>query len=304
MVRLLGFKQVRKPKTLIHFATGGIAHFLNLLGNSINFCRESGLKLVVSSEYHQPLGRLQLDQIFQLEAPFDAYQSIPSHIQKSFGDLRPIRFERENIGLVSMVSSLDATRLFAGYLPSQDFAGKFAPTTGDWVPGLVQERLKMLPDSLLTAVDSLSLRGGFQEAVLRRENSLGGPFIGVHFRNTDYFNDINDTISRVSDTIERTGIESVYWCTDDSSSIDEAKERLPGVHIQHKQDFDSAGMTNLHYGLSGEQSINHLQNTFADLFTLSIADEHIPSAQSSWRRLVPLLRAEKEMAQKFFGLNS
>ena len=45
----------RRP-ILFHYASGGLSHFLSLLGNSLTFAKEARWRLAVVSEYHQPLG--------------------------------------------------------------------------------------------------------------------------------------------------------------------------------------------------------------------------------------------------------
>jgi hypothetical protein len=294
-------------KTLVHFASGGVGHFLRLLGNSINFSKDSGWNLVVSSEYHQPLARLPLDEIFDLQAPLQSATEFATEgAGLEISQLRPVRLRAEELS-IAMVQSLDRRRLYSAYLPPRTDGGTTEFTTGDWTPGHHSSSfVKRFPNPTLTALRHLSLSGKFRDFVLARERALDRPFIGVHFRNTDYQSDLKDTLDRLRVKVETTGISTVYWCTDDLSSIEPARKKMGDIEFLYSQRYDfrsvGADSKNLHYGLLGRDSREHLGNTFADLFTLFLSNEIVASEVGSWPKLVALMKSDKPMAEKFFGL--
>lgn len=297
-------KNLRKPPpTTAHFATGGLSHFLGLLGHSINHALETGRSLVVVSEYHQPLACQPLDEIFHLREPL---RPLGEFIQESGREdllaLRPLRFSQERQGQIALVRDKGKTRYHTAYLERESHTYVPAPvtvTTGDWAPGIPAEERP--PHNLLSALSSLSIRGVFAEAVHERLRQEKDPFLGVHFRNSDHSSDLESMIRRVKDAIQETGITDIHWCTDDLSSIEQARERLPRAHISSGQVFSRGTKKNLHYSLRGSDSVNHLANTFADIYTLTKAQVFLPSA-GSWKKLVPILREKEDVRDNFFNL--
>ena len=223
---------------LFHYATGGLGHFLNLLGNSLTFCSEEGWELAVVSEYHRPLANLSIDDIFQLQKPLVPLREIPKWRRLVELDrLRPMRFKDQAQGLIALITSQDKEQHFSAYLPAFELRGRFSVSTGDWSPGFNVNPEKPKPNSLLASIRHLSIRGKFRQAVMERRNLLKEPFIGVHFRNTDITNDIQETISQLVKKVEATGIRNVYWCTDDKSSIDKVVTALPDLIFLWDQPF-------------------------------------------------------------------
>lgn len=297
-------KNLRKPPpTTVHFATGGLSHFLTLLGHSINHAQETGRSVVVVSEYHQPLACQPLDEIFHLREPL---RPLGEFIQESGREdlltLRPVRFSQEGRGQIALVRDKDKTHYHTAYLEREAHTYVHPPvtlTTGDWAPGIPAEERPL--NNRLSALSSLSIRGVFAEAVHERLRQEEGPFLGVHFRNTDYSSDLDSMIRRVKDAIQETGTTDIHWCTDDLSSIEQARERLPQANISSGLVFSLGNKKNLHYSLRGSDSVIHLANTFADIYTLTKAQVFLPSA-GSWKRLVPILREKEDVRDNFFNL--
>lgn len=153
----------------------------------------------------------------------------------------------------------------------------------------------------MAALSCLSLRKEFAEDVQRRSATLRRPFIGVHFRNTDHSSVLSDVIKRTLDVARQTSLEEVYWCTDDAESMKEAQAAMPDLTVSYFQPFNASGQKNLHRGLRGDDSVTHLKLVLADLFTLATATAFV-SSEGSWKKLVPILRTETTLTDRFFGL--
>lgn len=292
--------------TTVHFASGGLSHFLKLLGHSINHSRATGRSLVVVTEYHKPLACQSLDDIFHLHKPLHPLgQFIKKSGRKDLLSLRPARFTHENTGQrIDILKSTDDTRFYSGLLQRAQRPAigtdKVMLSTGRWQPGLAAK--DRVPYTLLDSVSSLSLRGEFAEAVRTRSQRLNRPFLGVHFRNTDHTSRLDAVIPKIKNAINETGITDIYWCTDDLSSIEQARKRLPQAHVSASQKFEKGSGKNLHTSLTGQDARTHLANTFADLYTLSMAHQFIPTA-GSWKIWVPVFRENPNVRDSFFGLS-
>lgn len=280
---------------IAHFATGGLSHFLRLLGNTIIFGRYEASYISVVTEYHQPLAQLPFDNIFELSGPLlplGSYKRQYTHRDPLM--FRPSRPSGDSA--IPNVHSLAKLVFESAYLPVENYrGGEF--TTGDWPPGFSQEPKH--EEAWLASLDSLSLRPQFVEKIKSRKDVLDGPYLGVHFRNTDYSSNLNQTIEEVERLCIKNGLDTVYWCTDDASSIDYVESQLSNFKVLHDQPFSSTGKKNLHYSMSGEGALHHLENTFADLWTLASSTMFLPTS-GSWKSFVPLLRNEK-IASNFFN---
>lgn len=300
--RLPRGSRLRSRKTLIHFATGGLGHFLTRLGRSIDFSQDAGWDLGVVTEYHQPLGKLSFHEVFLSSPPIRRWSELEVNSRRfNIETLRPdVEYRRGNGAIVTIRDVVDH-RVFPAQLPPKMVGHNLAFTTGDPEPGLSKFRRNA---GWLTAISSLSLVADFSEAVVDRLTRLQAPYIGVHFRNSDRLGDFNGTIQTLRQRIGETQINDVWWCTDDASSVGAAIDAIPSARFYSSQTFSLGNRVNLHNGLRGDDSINHLKNTFADLLTLCAADEYIPASRSGWNSLVPLMREAKDSSARFFGLTT
>jgi len=291
--------QSRGKKTLFHFATGGVSHFLIRLGRSINFARDAGWRIAVVTEFHQPLGKLSFHEIFDASDPIQRLAKFSRlRGELDLDNLRSHVQYRSDDYAIASISDQVGRRSFPAYLPPASPAPDFAFTTGDIQPGAPRPGRAA---GWLASISSISLAEYFSKVVADRAASIEEPYIAVHFRNSDRLGNINETLQMLRQRTQATGLETVWWCTDDRRSIDQAIEAMPRVKFICAQNYFLGNKRNLHDGLQGQDSVAQLQTTFADLFTLFAAEEYIPATESGWNRLVPLLRREKDAAMRFFG---
>jgi hypothetical protein len=271
--------------------------------------RENGRSVVVATEYHQPLAKRPLDEIFHLSEPLKPFNCFVEQSKRY--DLRTFKprwypHKSDEARGLWLIESQDLHKSLSSWVPEEP-CGLVECTTGQHRPGSPNARRAHLDKkesrfaSQLAALESLSLRGRFRDAVAARAEELTRPFLGVHFRNTDRTSSLEIVVSKVQETIKEKGISDIYWCTDDKSSIEEARARLPNSRVFSSQTFETGQRKNLHNGLRGNDSIKHLEHTFADLYTLSVANEFIPSV-GGWRQLVPILRNKRTVSHHFFAL--
>lgn len=289
---------MRGSRHLVHFATGGIGHFLHLLGNTVDFALRTDATVSVVSEYHQPLAQLPFREIFKFTAPINQKQL--SKISLPTKGFRPSREK----GSIPYIKSPDDLTFVASFLPFgiPDLMRGGYFTSGDPPPGLESGRRLTTGSALAKSLSVLSLQDEFVEEIKSRSKSLSNRFVGVHFRNTDYSSDIESILNRTMKAASEEEVQEIYWCTDDASSIRIAEERLRGLTVRHHQPFESATLDNLHYGIRGEDSVRQLKNTFADLWTLSKSQKFIHST-GSWSTLVPILR-DDAIQESFFGVGT
>ncbi len=170
------------------------------------------------------------------------------------------------------------------------------------------QALHDLEISLSEAFSALTLKKEISEYVKGRHRTLPPRYISVHFRNTDYQNDLSKTIRRTLDAVERTGIRSVLWATDDMSSLESVRalSDIDIVNFDIGIDVKAVGSRNLHQISSAELSrrcisrLDIARSFFLDLYCMARSAEHVPSEKTSITKLVALLKKRRHLLESFY----
>lgn len=109
-------------------------------------------------------------------------------------------------------------------------------------------------------------------------------YIGIHFRNTDINNDVNEFISKINELKNQCQI--IYFSTDDYSAYDKFANALSKDFeiIRHTKPFNGNGR-NIHFSNPNKDEL--IMNAFIDLYLLMKAKYFIPSMNSgfTWKIL-------------------
>ena len=288
-----------RDNLLFHFATGGVSHFLRLLGHSIIFSNSNRVNVTVVTEHHNPLAKLPMSDVFNMRAPLVPLEFInPAERNRALG-FHPTQHDGRTV-----IRAKDRGTHIKGELPNRIPLGlalrKRRLYTLGTLPKWSKIKRSYASDSAYQAsLSALSLTESFKGPIRARASKLTEPYLGVHFRNTDLHNDLESTLNKVIHVAEEEGLNTIYWCTDDKSSIQQVQDRLRGYEVLHHQPFSAEGR-NLHYGVRGEDAVVQLQNTLADLWTLSNSTKLITTS-GSWGKLIPMLK-QRDISEPFFGI--
>ena len=291
---------------IFHYATGGFVHFLTLLGRTLSVVNRFGAIVVAFTEYHRPLGEMQIDEIFTLSHP--VYARVPSRVWKhnfrkalpNPQDLRPHRWLSDNPKhrRVAYVKTVEEDFFLSAYLPRRGF--EIAHTTGDDVPNFPALAREACWEIILSAV---KLNPEVSSAISEKLITLPQHYLGVHFRNSDHKTSIEATLHTLEQMIGESGISDVLWATDDVASARIAEDRFPNVRFYCFQLFELGSMKNLHYGYSGEEAKEQLTLALVDIVGLFRSAIFLPSdSGTSWTRFINFLRQKPHLAENFFGL--
>lgn len=116
---------------------------------------------------------------------------------------------------------------------------------------------------------------------------INNKYIGVHFRNTDIKNNINDLINQ----LKKYNNNTIYLATDDISAYDILCKEFPNTMIiQYTKPFDGNGKP-IHYTEPDKYKL--ILNLLVDIYFLYNADEFIPSNGSLVSNIINIMRDKK-----------
>lgn len=139
-------------------------------------------------------------------------------------------------------------------------------------------------------IESMSIRIKDDIAEYLDSQRISGPYIGVHYRNTDMKHPISPIINKVRSLKDKC--KTVYLATDDIDAIATFKNELPEFDIilkttPYKRDVNELEM-GIHYANPDKNQV--IKNALIDLYNLRNSSYFIPSNKSAFSRLVPLLK--------------
>jgi hypothetical protein len=165
-----------------------------------------------------------------------------------------------------------------------------------------------IDNGLSMVVNSVRLQEDIVKFVIDKHNLLPKNYIAVHFRNTDYKNDINTIINKMISLSESSGIKDVYWATDDINSLEIARS-IPGLNVISfalEINVLENGLRNLHqirgdklseFGFTRKDVAKYF---FLDLYCLAKSINFIPSEMTSIKKFLNLLRSDSYYLRKFY----
>jgi len=137
---------------------------------------------------------------------------------------------------------------------------------------------------------------------------IDGPYVAVHFRNTDRRSDLDPYLERTRAACHETGIREVYWATDDARSLQLAHEGLAGLRVRsfaRISGTDGRAWGNLHYATDeqleevGLSRRDRLHDTLGDIYMLSYANVIVAHQESALSRMAACLRQEPTLREAF-----
>jgi hypothetical protein len=166
-----------------------------------------------------------------------------------------------------------------------------------------------IEDRLEYALENIELLDTIKKSISNRINGIEKPYIGVHFRNTDYKNDLDETFRRIELYASGGDFDSIYFATDDPDSLLRTRERYANdfnvINFSSQISIKDFGAINTH-GISDDALRRHglskrdlIEDFFVDIAMLSHSAHFVPSGLSSVTYLVQLLRRRLDLRGSF-----
>jgi len=288
----------KPPRLLFHFATGGFAHFLRLLENSVQWASRWGYQVAILSESAKTLAYKSFDEIFSFEGdlPIVSVASLPLAALvradgRSLSDFQTSWQDHD-----CWITDGEVTEPVTSLTLLNRFSKTLQVTVG--------QQKRFFHNDFHFIVPALRVRDEVMEQCARLSAHTNvGPYIGVHFRNTDSKANLSQVLSNLNASVQSSEVDRVVWCSDDESSIDEARARFPMLDIVpgSKKPPLPRGAQSLHGGVDEDNVEWMLHATIADLDILAKAHDFVGSPNSAWSTLVPYLQAHPSVAKSFFS---
>ena len=174
------------------------------------------------------------------------------------------------------------------------------------------DSLFIFPQGLAFSLQKLRLKREISDMSRARAVGLPERYIGVHFRNSDYKNDIHKIVNSIDLISRENSIFDCFWATDDFSSMGEAEKLLPHIKFirgSNSIDFRSLNAGSLHTLHSshliqvGVSRFDLITDFFCDLFSLVKSTYFIRSEQTSIKDFIKILRSDKALFANFYNEN-
>lgn len=230
-----------QQKYLFWLPTGGFTHMMCSLSSCVSQALRNGRKVIPLTEKHDVIG-CNFFSFFRLSStgsvggarfafatPEEAewaiknysppHPSMPSQIDQTFISGHLADSHGRHRYIINNILSIDGDEWYLDPLSSQSWDDKqFLLSWGhfeSYWPSMLHE---LLEDVLFSR--------GIQEIVIEKVNhaltNLGQRYLSVHFRNTDYKSHFERTAYTALSYCSDYRLESIYWATDDMSSLDRA----------------------------------------------------------------------------------
>jgi len=312
------------PNYLLYIPSGGMTQMLRTFGNSLIYANETSRICVPLFGRHESFGG-PLSSVFNINSAqvTEDYESIgyispDSSITNCLNDIS-LRFDNAHKGYV--LNSIASSPIFelrgkSNYL-SLPISNELLRSQYVFTTGFTNEGWpKNYYDSAVgisCSLQNLSLKFDISKYSISFFKKLPNEYIGVHYRNTDYRNDIDLTLEKILEASKKINIKNIFWATDDFSSIKIASEALSGFRIfsgANTIDHVKLGLRNIHNisdNILRSIDLTRLdlhKDFFADMLCLVQSEIFIGSRISSISTLVNILRNNPSaLKNKFFGLN-
>lgn len=252
-------------KYLVYKASNGLCHMLNTINNVIQFAMQSNRILIIDCNCG-----------WYFKNDFDKYFSIPllklNHDYYTKFDYDKLPEKRElckekYLGELVFVNQLNFEE---GKWTSHDFI-----LTNDL---LNSDDDVIICTHTITTTNNwyISLKPEIYKSIGQK---IKQPYIGLHYRNTDIKNDLNQLI----DNIDKYGINKIYFATDDYNGRNKL-DVLLGDKYEILQ-FTSPPQTelDLNIQLFGVDKHISIINALIDLYHLTNSTHFIPSINGVYR---------------------
>ena len=264
-----------EEKYIIYKGSGGLGHMLQTIRRAIDFSKTTKRKLIIDTANHSAFMH-RFNDIFYIDGVSysDNYDEIPVNYKWNGRTMNEIKFgERKWIeGSTYEMFGIDISKLKR---KCNDRIIVFTGTgKGKYIRGL--------------RVREIILNK------LKTEEKINGKYIGVQFRNTDMKNNINNFITKIKNISDKTGINIVYFASDDYAAFDTARNALPHIKFIRKT-IPPKNIKNLHYNKSVNKFLQ-IYEALRDIYFLIQSEYFIPSKNSSFSKLIMFnIRARENM---------
>jgi len=312
---------------LIYLPSGGLGHCLHHLGNSLAYADASGRGVIPCFEGYPTFGvpfwdvfRPRTDLICSEPEAIDAVRefarAVPGAEAATLANLQrlhgPGGMSIPAIGEVPIADLGPVWIPWAMRRPERFLLCDGLFKHGSGLRGRVEQAWFEVRAHGTSGLDRALRELRVTDAALDRTRGMraeiDGPYVAVHFRNTDRQSDIDAYLERARHACHEAAIRDVYWATDDARSLQLARQGLGGLRVHSFARIDGTdgrAWGNLHYATDeqldevGLSRRARLYDTLGDIYMLAYAHALVAHPESALSRMAECLRREPALREAF-----
>ena len=292
-------------KYCVWMITGGTTHALCCLSACIKYAIRSGRLILPFSETHPNFGQpfynfYQLNQHSRFSQYFveeENYADVRNHYTAPYIEM-PSKLT-ESVIDGPLPDSSGKQRYFLRDLYSSETNERYLdyPQIGNEFKKYImtwgrhdyywQKQLEIVLETLNPS-NQLGMKINQSLHILNNQLNTRS-YIGVHFRNTDYKSNLQQTLDKAISAAHQSGIQTIFWATDDSSSYAYAEAMLTqhGLSFVKSKDLidsQKIGSINVHsikeedLKTMGTSKIDQIAIFFSEVLILSQSSLFIPTS--------------------------
>ena len=262
-------------KYVIYKGSGGLIHMLGGLSYCVDWCNKNNHYLIIDVKNHTAYNRYFRDYFYlKFKNYTEDYKIIPDNLHFKNIPVEniehiPIKYKRINNRTCYILgNNINIMKNLNDY----DYKDTIKMYCG---PGGHQHNL---------IIKYIRVNKNIYNMLKILYNSIHNCDIGIHFRNTDRKNNINEFISRIKKYNKKT----IYLATDDYNALRNFKDRLLDYNIITLTTPYNAYGKNIHYNNDNKDEL--IMNILIDMYILLKLDIFIHSSNSQISKLILHMR--------------
>lgn len=253
-------------KFIIYKGSGGLAHMLKGLSYAIYLSKNEKRFLIIDCKNNSPF-RHYFKDFFYIDNSEFKYSEDYKDIPKNYKFYKYNLFDIENKN--KLINVRKGSYYFGNYNISHNKYLKKSKNNIIMYYGCVAASLQIN--------SNIKVHNKINDIIKNKYIDIDKKYISVHFRNTDYKNDIKIFISKIKESSEKYDIKDIYLATDDSKAFDIIREELKELNIiQYTKPIGNC--KNIHYGDPDKYKI--IMNVLTDIYFILKSTYFIPSTNS------------------------
>ena len=200
-----------KEKYILYYSNGGLIHNLGMIQSHIDFAKKYNRTLLIYSKFENEF-QIDFDDIFYIDDPELKYKT-----DKDFCSLNDELLINSEIPFNNYKDIEANWNIVDGKMAFRYKDKNFLGINHEDVKSDIVIYKHNV--NILTSKTNIKI----QPTILQKIHSktINTPYIGVHYRNTDYKNDINNILKQIHKQLEKHKyINTLFLATDDNSSVD------------------------------------------------------------------------------------
>lgn len=274
-----------KEKYILYYSNGGLVHNLSMINLQIQLAKKYNRTLLIYSKFKNQF-KNDFDDIFYIDDPELKYKT-DKDLDNVDGELLinneiPFKHYKDIEANWDIVPSTMAFRY-----KDKTFLGIDHDKDQSDVDIVIYKHL--IGD--VRSKTNIKIRPNILRQIYSK--TINTPYIGVHFRNTDHKNNIEDSFEQIHEQIKKhKHIKTLFLATDDNSSVDEFRNEFNDKieRFINYNNIDNYGAPIHNIDMPYNKKLQQHVDALTDMYLLYKSNVFIPCINGSWQYFIQAAR--------------